>query len=142
MADDSSKLSDIEQTNEAIARAFCQAWSDRSCDQLMPLLAESITYVLYEGGPKFVGLVAVEEVVRPFMARFERVEFEILRLNVIGPVVIHERTEHFYAPGGELDTRFHIVGQLLIKSGKIESWRDYAIPGAEQMVGPVVKGQS
>lgn len=134
-------VSDIEQTNEAVTHAFVQAWSDQSCDQLMPLLADNISYLIYEGGPTHVGHAAVEGVVRPFMARFERVQFEILRLSVIGPVVIHERTEYFYAAGGELDTRFHVVGQLLIRDGKIEDWRDYAIPGIEQIVGPVLRGQ-
>jgi limonene-1,2-epoxide hydrolase len=57
---------------------------------------------------------------------------------VIGELVIHERTEHYYAPGGKLDTRFHVVGLLVIKDGKIEVWRDYAIPGVEQIVGPLI----
>lgn len=141
MADDGRELGGIEQTNEAVTRAFVRAWSEKSCDRLMALLAENITYVLYEGGPTHVGLAAVEAAVRSFMYRFERIEFDILRLNVIGPVVIHERTEHFYGPGGELDTRFHVVGQLLIRDSKIEDWRDYAIPGVQQIVGPVLRGQ-
>jgi limonene-1,2-epoxide hydrolase len=138
VAEDKQILSDVERTNEAVTRKFNQAWSDRSCDQLMPLLAETVAYMVYEGGPTHVGPAAVEGAVRPFLAKFERVEFEILRLNVIGPVVIHERTERYYAPGGELDTRFHVVGLLVIKDGKIEVWRDYAIPGVEQIVGPLI----
>jgi limonene-1,2-epoxide hydrolase len=139
VAEDNQNVAEIEKTNEAVTRAFTAAWSNRSCDELLPLLAENITYVLYEGGPTYVGPVAVEGAVRPFLAKFERVEFEILRLNVIGPLVIHERTEHFYAPGGELDTRFHVVGMLLIRDGKIEDWRDYAIPGVKQIVGPLIR---
>ena len=138
MAEENPILSDVEKTNEAITRSFNQAWSNRSCDELMPLLAENIAYMVYEGGPTHVGHAAVEGAVRPFLAKFERVEFEILRLNVIGELVIHERTEHYYAPGGELDTRFHVVGLLRIKDGKIEAWRDYGMPGVEQIVGPLI----
>ena len=138
MAEDNQILAGVEKTNEAITRAFCQAWVNRSCDELMPLLAENITYMVYEGGPTHIGHAAVEGAVRPFMAKFERAEFEILRLNVIGDLVIHERVEDYYAPGGERDSHFHVVGLLRIRDGKIEDWRDYGIPGAEQIVGPLI----
>ncbi len=138
MAEDNQILHEAEQTNEAVTRAFCQAWRDRSCDQLMPLLAENISYMVYEGGPTHIGHAAVEGAVRPFLAKFGRVEFAVPRLNVIGDLVIHERIEDYYAPDGEHDSHFHVVGLLRIKGGKIETWCDYAIPGAEQIVGPLI----
>ena len=85
-----------------------------------------------------VSAAAVAGAVRPFMAKFERIEFEILRLQTIGSCVIHERTENYYAPGGSLDTRFHVVGLLVIQNNKINMWRDYSFPGAEQLVGDLV----
>jgi limonene-1,2-epoxide hydrolase len=30
-----------------------------------------------------------------------------------------------------------VVGLLRITDGRIDAWRDYAIPGAEQRVGPL-----
>ncbi len=138
MAEDNQMLHDVEQTNEAVTRAFCQAWCDRSCDQLMPLLAENISYMVYEGGPTHVGHAAVEGAVRPFLAKFGRVEFEVPRLTVIGDLVIHERVEDYYAPDGERDSHFHVVGLLQIRNGKIETWRDYGMPGGEQIVGPLI----
>jgi limonene-1,2-epoxide hydrolase len=94
--------------------------------------------MVYEGGPVHTGHAAVEGAVRPFLAKYERVEFEILRMSAIGPVVSHERTENYYGPGGKLDTHFHVVGLLVIKDGKIVLWRDYSYPGAEQIIGPLI----
>ncbi len=94
--------------------------------------------MVYEGGPVHIGHAAVAGAVKPFMAKYERIEFNILRLNVYGSVVTHERTEDYYAPGGERDTHFHVVGLLVIKDDKIAIWRDYTMPGVEQIVGPLV----
>jgi limonene-1,2-epoxide hydrolase len=127
-----------EERNIAVAREFNACWSDRDCDRLLTLLDEEVAYMVYEGGPVHVGHAAVEGAVRPFLAKYERVEFEIMRIGAIGNVVSHERTEHYYGPGGSLDTRFHVVGLLVIKDGKIVLWRDYSYPGAEQIVGPLV----
>lgn len=131
-------LHQVEAENESITRAFNEAWSARDCDRLLPLLADDVHYMVYEGGPEHVGHAAIENAVRPFMAKYERIEFAIKRLNVMGPVVSHERTEHYYGPDGQLDTRFEVVGLLVIKNGRIVIWRDYSLPGATQLVGPLV----
>ena len=128
----------FEQHNAAIARNFNECWSNRDYDRLLTLLTEDVAYMVYEGGPVHVGHTAVAGAVRLFMAKYERIEFNILRLNVFGSVVTHERTEDYYAPGGLRDTHFHVVGLLVIKDKKIAVWRDYTMPGAEQIVGPLV----
>jgi len=130
-------LNQVERDNELITRAFNDAWSARDCDRLLPLLADDVRYMVYEGGPEHVGHAAIERAVRPFMAKYDRIEFAIKRLQVLGPVVSHERTEHYYGPDGQLDTRFEVVGLLVIKDGRIVIWRDYSLPGATQLIGPL-----
>jgi uncharacterized protein (TIGR02246 family) len=130
-------LNQVERDNELMTRAFNDAWSARDCDRLLTLLADDVRYMVYEGGPEHVGPVAIERAVRPFMAKYTRIEFAIRRLHVIGPVVSHERTEHYYGPDGQLDTRFEVVALLVIKDGRIVIWRDYSLPGATQLVGPL-----
>ena len=137
MTQSEEDLHQIERDNENIVRAFNAAWSARDCDRLLPLLAENVRYMVYEGGPEHIGHAAIEGAVRPFMAKYGRIEFVIKRLHVIGSVVSHERTEHYYGPNGQLDTRFEVVGLLVIKAGKIIVWRDYSLPGASQLVGPL-----
>lgn len=137
MAHSGNNLQQVEADNDSITRVFNQAWSARDCDRLLTLLADDVRYMVYEGGPEHVGPAAIERAVRPFMGKFERIEFAIKRLSVIGSVVSHERTEHYYGPDGQLDTRFEVVGLLVIKDGKIIVWRDYSLPGATQLVGPL-----
>jgi len=93
-------LTQVERDNESMTRAFNDAWSVRDCDRLLTLLADDVRYMVYEGGPEHVGHAAIEHAVRPFMAKYDRIEFAIKRLNVMGPVVSHERTEHYYGPDG------------------------------------------
>ena len=137
MDDEMNSVESLERENETVTRAFNQAWSDRDCDTLLTLLSDDVKYMVYEGGPVYEGPETVGTVVGRFMAKFERIEFKIRRMNVMGPVVSHERTEDYYAPGGERDTHFHVVGLLVIQHGKILLWRDYSMPGAEQIVGPL-----
>lgn len=138
MAEENRILTEVERTNEQVARVFNQCWSDRDCDRLLTLLADDVEYMVYESGPVHVGHVAIEGAVRPFLAKYHRVEFKVVQMSVMGPVVSHERTEDYYGPDGALDTHFHVVGLLVIKDGKIVLWRDYSFPGAKQIVGPLV----
>jgi limonene-1,2-epoxide hydrolase len=137
MSQPDDDLHQVERDNESITRAFNDAWSARDCDRLLMLLADEVRYMVYEGGPEHVGHGAIERAVRPFMAKYGHIEFAIKRLHVLGPVVSHERTEHYYGADGQLDTRFEVVGLLVIKGGKIVIWRDYSLPGVTQLVGPL-----
>lgn len=137
MTQSGDDLNHAERDSESVTRMFNEAWSARDCDGLLQLLADDVRYMVYEGGPEHTGPAAIERAVRPFMAKYSRIEFVIKRLTVIGPVVSHERTEHYYGPDGQLDTRFAVVGLLVIKDGRIVLWRDYSLPGATQLVGPL-----
>ena len=134
---DEPSLERLERENAALVVAFNQAWSDRDLDRLIGYLADDVRYMIYEGGPVKQGPAEVREAVGRFMAKFSRIEFRVSRLEVMGSVVIHERTEDYYGPDGERDTHFHVVGMLVIKRGRIAVWRDYSLPGAEQIVGPL-----
>jgi len=138
MSEENQVLAEVEKANEAIVIAFNEAWSNRDTDALLTLVADDVTWMVYDGGPVYSGPDEVEAATRPFFAKFERVDFKILRTKVMGMVTMHERTEDYYAPGGELDTHWHVTGLLVIKDGKIVIWRDYGIPGAKSITGPTV----
>ena len=139
MPEQNKALSEIEKANEAIIIAFNEAWSNRDTDTLLTLVADDVTWMVYDGGPVHAGRDEVEASARPFMAKYERIDFKILRMSVMGSVTMHERTEDYYAPGGEVDTHWHVTGLLVIKDGQIVIWRDYGIPGARQITGPMVR---
>ncbi len=132
MTDTQSIAATTEQENEAIARQFVQAWSDMDVDAICSMLAEDIVYMIYEGGPVETGIEAIRERLTVFMKRWKKVEFQIGRLNVIGPLVIHERIEDYRGADGHPDWHFEVAAMLVIKDGKISIWRDYGSPGGHQ----------
>ncbi len=127
----------LERANATSTRAFNRAWCERDVKKLLPLLATDVRYMVYEGGPIKQGKAEVAETVGRFMGKFSRIEFSIQRLTAMGSVVIHERTEDYYGPSGQLDTHFHVVGLLVFHHGLISVWRDYTMPDAEQIIGPL-----
>ena len=53
-------------------------------------------------------------------------EFQILKTYAIGPVVLVERYD-IITGGGRGNAKIHVAGVLIVKDGKIASWRDYDI---------------
>jgi limonene-1,2-epoxide hydrolase len=129
-------VSDIETDNERIARAFMAEWSTRDADALLKYLADDVEYQIYEGGPVRHGKAEVRDSLQRFFPRWRRVEFIVERLHVIGPIVANERREEYDGVAGQQDWRFHVAGVFVIEGGKIRHWRDYSMPGKEQVFGP------
>lgn len=126
-------LAQLESENARIAGAFMEAWSARDVDRLSELLADDVVYMVYEGGPVLSGPHEVRDVVGRFMERWQRIEFSVDRLHVVGPLVINERREEYDGKAGQTDWRFFVAGLLVIKDGKIAIWRDYSLPGKKQI---------
>jgi limonene-1,2-epoxide hydrolase len=126
-------LSELESKHARLAGEFMQAWSARDVDRLVGLLADDVVYMVYEGGPTLNGPDEVRDVVGRFMERWQRIEFSVDRLHVIGPLVINERREEYDGKNGQADWRFFVAGLLVIKDGKIGIWRDYSLPGKRQV---------
>jgi len=132
---DQQDLTEVETTNERIARNFMADWSTRDTDTLIAYLADDIVYQVYEGGPVKNGTAEVRESLQRFFEHWQRVEFFIERLTVIGPIVVYERREEYDGVAGQQDWRFHVAGLLVIEDGKIRHWRDYSLPGKRQIFG-------
>jgi len=133
---DSLPLTEIEADHERIARAFMADWSTRDANQLLTYLADDVVYQIYDGGPVRHGKAEVHESLERFFKHWRRVEFIVERLTVIGPLVINERREEYDGIEGQKDWRFHVAGLFVIQDRKIKLWRDYSLPGAEQVFGP------
>jgi limonene-1,2-epoxide hydrolase len=80
---------------------------------------------MYEGGPV---ITSREEFVRqlgPFLRKLRAVDWEVLRSQVMGPMVINERVDHFYAHDSKYDHHPRIAGFFVVRNGRIVIWRDY-----------------
>ncbi|MFQ5634581.1 MAG: nuclear transport factor 2 family protein [Gammaproteobacteria bacterium] len=135
-AGDPQDLAAVEAANERIARAFMADWSMRDADTLVAYLADDIVYQIYDGGPIRNGLAEVRDSLQRFFGHWRRVEFFVERLSVIGPIVVNERREEYDGIEGQQDWRFHVAGLFVIENGRIRQWRDYSLPGKEQIFGP------
>lgn len=127
-------LDAMEAQCEAVAWQFMAAWGSRDPEQVVRLLADDVVYMIYEGGPVKNGPAEIREMLARFMPRWRRIEFKVQRLAVVGPLVINERHEEYDGVEGQPDWRFFVAGLLVVQNGRIRLWRDYSVPGREQIV--------
>jgi len=127
--DDRLALEALEKKNLALVTEFCKAWELRDVEKLIPYLSKDIDYHIWEGGAEIKGLQEFREVIGPFLAGTEKVEWEILRSQAMGVMVTNERYDHFFRAGEEADWHFPVTGIFIVKDGRIVFWRDYNIPG-------------
>ena len=126
-------LARAEAENERIARQFLADWSTLSADAICKHLADDCVYLIYEGGPVRRGVAEIHETLTRFMTRWQRIDFIVYRLHVLGELVINERREIYVGKDGHPDWEFNVTGLLRIRNGRIEAWRDYSLPGARQI---------
>ena len=132
-----SVSTDLERENETLVNNFCRDWSKRDAELLTGYMAEDIVYQIAEGQPTIHGTEEFVKMMGPFLKGLGEVRWDILRSYAVGPLVLNERIDYFNAPpdSKQPSMRFQVAGHFLIKDGKIKIWKDYGIPGAEQMVG-------
>jgi limonene-1,2-epoxide hydrolase len=116
---------DIEKANEALVTRFCQDWAKQDAELLAGYFADSFEYMVYEGGPVITSKEAFIAQMGPFLKKLKKVDWEIIRSHAMGPMVINERIDHFYAQEGGRDNHPRIVGMFIVRNGRIVVWRDY-----------------
>lgn len=128
---------ELEIANETLVNNFCRDWSLRDAEALRPYLAEDLLYQIAPGQPLIESRADFEKRMGGWLKSLESVRWDILRSYVIGPVVLNERIDYFNAPEGSKmpSMRFHIVGHFFVEDGVIKVWKDWPIPGAEQVIG-------
>jgi limonene-1,2-epoxide hydrolase len=117
--------SDIEKANEEIVNRFCRDWSRQDAGLLAGYFTEPFEYMMYEGGPVITSKEAFVQQLGQFLKKLKAVDWVINRSHVLGPMVINERIDHFYAHDSKYDHHPHIAGLFIVRDGKIAIWRDY-----------------
>jgi limonene-1,2-epoxide hydrolase len=116
---------DTEQSNEELVNRFCSDWSRRDAELLASYFAEPFEYMMYEGGPVITSREVFVRQMGPFLQKLKAVDWVILRSHAMGPMVINERIDHFYAHDSKYDNHPRIAGMFIVRKGKIAIWRDY-----------------
>lgn len=132
--------SELEIENERIVTQFCLDWAKRDVNLLADYLAEDIEYQMFEGRPDIVGREEFIKTLGGFLAGLKEVEWEILRTDSIGELVINDRIDHFIGEDENRSMHFAIAGVFLVRDGKIKMWKDYALPGGISQVGSAFGG--
>ncbi len=116
---------EAEQANEDLVNQFCRDWSKRDAELLTTYFAEPFEYMVWEGGPVITTREAFIKQMGPFLTKLKAVDWVVVRSHAIGPMVINERIDHFYAQDSKYDNHPHIAGMFIVRDGKIAIWRDY-----------------
>jgi len=124
-------LSEVERDNQERVTEFCKAWAKRDVQLLLPFLSERIEYHMWdsEGAIVVHGIEQFVETLGPFFESTTRIDFDILRTQAMGKVVINERHDLFCFGEGGSEWFFPVVGVFILEEGKIIHWKDYVTPG-------------
>lgn len=125
-----SRVAALEAANGELVANFCRDWSTRDVANLLPYIADTLEYHMWEGGPVIDGAAQFEQQMAGFMSGMKEIEWVISRQAAIGDIVVNERIDHFIRPpgSGRPDDHFHVVGVFLVRDGKIRYWKDYGMP--------------
>ncbi len=122
------EASAVEKANEELTRKLCADIATLDVDKLAGYLDDSFRFQLIEGQPIIEGKEKFLGFIKGFAGPFERAEFIVHRLHVLGNLVITDRTDHFFAREGGKDQTFKVTGFHWIKDGKFFEWKDYSLP--------------
>jgi limonene-1,2-epoxide hydrolase len=120
-------MTEQERANEELVNQFCRDWSLRDAAHLTTYFSTPFEYMVWEGGPV---ITTTEEFIRqmgPFLKNLKLVDWEMIRSTAMGPMVINERVDHFYAHDSKYDNHPRIAGMFIVRNGKIAVWRDYSV---------------
>ena len=113
--------------NDALVRAFVQAFSSRDAALLSPFLHGDVVFRNY-GEDEVHGRTRLLEVWAEVFRNFAQVEFKTVHQAVNGDVVIAEQIHGLALPGGSLVPVMNMA-VYEIRDGLIAAWRDYTNPG-------------
>ncbi len=114
-----------EQANEDLVNRFCHDWSKRDAELLVTYFAEPFEYMMWEGGPVLTSKDEFIKQLGPFLTKLKSVDWVVVRSHAMGPMVVNERIDHFYAHDSKYDNHPVIAGLFVVRNGKIAIWRDY-----------------
>lgn len=125
-------MTETERANEELVNAFCRDWARQDAELLTGYFAEPFEYMVWEGGPVITTRAEFVKQMGPFLTKLRKVDWEVVRSQALGPMVINERIDHFYAHDSKFDNHPHIAGMFIVRDGKITVWRDYNMVGKKK----------
>jgi limonene-1,2-epoxide hydrolase len=119
----------LEAANIDLVTRFCKSWETADVSVLLDFVADTVFYKMWDADDaiEVQGREAFQQVIGGFLSSMDTVEFDILRTQCMGKVVINERTDRFISSRGQMV--FSVTGVFVVEEGKIVYWKDYLFPG-------------
>ena len=110
-----------------VVRRFCAGWSDNiRTVELAAFFTDDAVYhnipLTPVTGRENIANTIVS-VLRPGAPGIESIEFRVINIAAIGPVVMTERVDVFRLSGRSFE--LPVMGTFEVGDGKINAWRDY-----------------
>jgi limonene-1,2-epoxide hydrolase len=106
-----------------VVAALIKANEAQDLDAITALLTDDIAYENVGMGV-CTGHGEVRALLGPFYDGAERVAWEVLAQVEQGDVVMNERVDRFFMPGGK-QAEVRVAGYFEVRDGKVSRWRDY-----------------
>ncbi len=107
-----------------VVRRFCAEWPGLPPADIAAFFTDDFQYLHVSIGRPLTGGRAIAGAVEIFRARFEQIESEVLRIAEDAGVVLCEREDKFWLPGGRL-VGFTAMATVETRGEKISRWYDY-----------------
>ncbi|MDG2303709.1 MAG: limonene-1,2-epoxide hydrolase family protein [Candidatus Binatia bacterium] len=105
-------------------RRFCAEWPGLPPQGIAGFFAADFLYRHDSMERPLAGALAISGAVEIFRARFEQIESEVLRIAEDDGVVLSEREDRLWLPGGRI-VQFRAMATVEVRDGKISLWTDY-----------------
>ncbi|HSO94772.1 MAG TPA: limonene-1,2-epoxide hydrolase family protein [Acidimicrobiia bacterium] len=106
-----------------VVAALIKANEARDLDAIVALMTDDIAYENVGMG-LCNGHDEVRALLGPFYDGAERVAWEVLAQVEQGDVVMNERVDRFFLPGGK-QAEARVAGYFEVRDNKVSRWRDY-----------------
>jgi limonene-1,2-epoxide hydrolase len=125
-----------EDANEALVRAFIEAWERLDPDELIGSFTADAVYHNMPRSP-VAGTDAIRDLLAMILAGHDAMHFDILTLVAVGDVVVTERVDHLWA--GEVHVALPVMGIFELRDGRIAAWREYFDPTPVEPIREVLQ---
>ena len=106
-----------------VVTEFVKSWAVPDPEQLAGYFTEHAIYHNIPMEP-IQGRQAIRDFIADFTARFDGIDFEVLRQISEGNLVMNERVDVLRRKDGQ-EVRLPVMGVFEIVDGQIAAWRDY-----------------
>lgn len=107
-----------------LVRRFCSEWPGLPPAEIGEFFTADFVYQHMSLARPLVGPRMIAGAIEVYRARFEQIESDVLAIADAGDVILCEREDRFWLPGGRI-VGFRAMATMSTRDDKIAVWNDY-----------------